>query len=487
MILSTLTAGIPGHRISGDDGVEIAAVTDRSDRVRPGTLFCCVPGITADGHDFAADAARAGAVALLVERPLDLDLPQVTVADARLALALVAATWHGDPSRRLRVVGITGTNGKTTSAFLMRAMLEAAGESCGLIGTVEARVGGEAVTVSHTTPGSLELQELLGRMRRAGDSACAMEVSSHALEQRRAAGVDFAAALFTNLTRDHLDYHATIEDYYAAKRRLFVRPEFEGADPPAAVNADDPFGRRLAAEADALTFSAAGAAADVAIEEARLRADGISARVRTPRGDLEIESPLRGRFNLENLCGCVATAELLELPHAAVAAALASLTGVPGRLEPIDCGQPFQVLVDYAHTPDSLENVLRTARELAGSGRLGVVFGCGGDRDRGKRGPMGRAARTLADFAVVTSDNPRGEDPDAIIEEIVAGAGDGPARFEVVEDRGAAIARALGWARAGDVVVIAGKGHESGQERNGRIRPFDDRTVARQELERVGA
>ncbi len=486
MILSTLTAGIPERQIVGDADIEIADVVYRSDQAAPGALFCCLRGVTADGHDFAPDALSRGASALLVERRLALDVVQVVVPDSRLGMALAAAQWKDHPSARLQAVGITGTNGKTTTSFVLQSILEQAGHPCGLIGTIEARVGGITEPVGHTTPESVELQGLLARMVDAGDTACVMEVSSHALMQRRAAGVSFSAALFTNLTRDHLDYHPTLDDYYAAKRALFLRPEHEGDDPPAAVNVDDEFGRRLATETTGLTFSIEGPA-DVSVGRAELRPNGISARFQTPRGPLDIESPLRARFNLSNLAGCIAVAELLELDHADVARGIAKVSGVAGRLEPIDCGQPFQVLVDYAHTPDSLENVLSAARELAGDGRLGVVFGCGGDRDRGKRGPMGRAVKTLADYGVVTSDNPRGEDPDEIIAEILAGAGAGPADIEVEEDRRDAIARALRWARQGDVVVIAGKGHESGQERGGVVTPFDDRDVARSELRRERA
>jgi len=481
MVLSTLTAGIPERQIVGDASLPIGDVVHRSDRAAPGALFCCLPGVAADGHDFAVDAVARGASALLVERRLPVDVAQVVVPDSRLAMALIAAEWEGHPSARLRTIGITGTNGKTTSSFLLQSILRQAGYGCGLIGTIEVQVGGIAESVAHTTPESVGLQRLLARMVQAGDLACVMEVSSHALMQQRVAGVRFSAALFTNLTRDHLDYHASLEEYYAAKRRLFLRPEHEGENPPAAVNADDEFGRRLGREADALTYGIEGSA-DVRVEQARLRPDGIWARIATPRGPLEVDSPLRARFNLSNLTGCIAVAELLELDHDHVVAGIAAVSGVAGRLEPIDCGQPFQVLVDYAHTPDSLENVLRAARELTGEGRLGVVFGCGGDRDRGKRGPMGRAVKRLADYGVVTSDNPRGEDPDEIISEIVAGAGAGPAELEIEEDRRDAIARVLRWAREGDVVVIAGKGHETGQERGGVVTPFDDRDVARGEL-----
>jgi len=489
MTLGDLTEGIPGARLLAPGGsppggpaegsTPIVAVAYRAEGAGPGSLFCCLRGAAADGHDFAPEAVRRGAAALVVERPLPLPVPQAHVPDARLGMALAAAALEGRPSESLRVVGVTGTNGKTTTAFLVRAILEAAGLPCGLLGTIEARVGGAAEPLARTTPESADLQRLLARMRDAGDRACAMEVSSHALVQRRVAGVRFAAALFTNLTRDHLDYHATAEEYYLAKRALFLRPAGEGPDPPGGVNLDDEFGRRIAAERGVLGF-AVDRAADVRPEEARLRPDGLWARVATPRGPLEVESPLRGRFNLANVTGAVAVGELLALGHDAVARGIAAVAGVPGRFEPVDAGQPFQVLVDYAHTPDSLRNVLRAAREVAGERRLLVVFGCGGDRDRGKRPEMGAIARELADVAVVTSDNPRTEEPGAIIDEILAGARAGSGgEVEVEPDRRAAIALALARAEPGDVVVVAGKGHERGQERHGVVTPFDDREVAR--------
>jgi UDP-N-acetylmuramoyl-L-alanyl-D-glutamate--2,6-diaminopimelate ligase len=353
---------------------------------------------------------------------------------------------------------------------------------CGLIGTVEVCVAGESTTPTHTTPESVEVQALLARMRDAGDTACAMEVSSHALHQSRVAGLDFAGALFTNLTRDHLDYHGDEESYFQAKRLLFARPEGHGPDPPGAVNLDDASGRRLAADLDVLGYGIDAPGADVAPEALDMGPGGFTARVRTPRGTMEVASALRGQFNVSNVLGVVAVAEAMGLDQSAVAQGIAGLHGVPGRLEPIEMGQPFQVLVDYAHTPDSLENVLRTTRDLAGDGRLIVIFGCGGDRDTGKRPQMGAIGRALSDLCIVTSDNPRSEDPDAIIRDIVAGAQSGPAELRVEADRRAAINTAIAEAAPGDVVLIAGKGHESGQEAAGVVTPFDDRLVAREVL-----
>ena len=486
MRLLDLIAGLPDARLVGSGEVQVERVTYRADWSEVGSLFAAFRGVRADGHDFAIDAVSLGASALIVERELDLPIVQVVVPDSRLAAALVAARLAGDPSRILTVVGITGTNGKTTSAMLMRAVLEAAGRQCALVGTIETRIGGRAEPADHTTPESIDLQEMMARMVRAGDRALAIEVSSHALAQRRVAGVHFAAALFTNLTRDHLDYHETFEAYESAKRALFLRPPGEGDNPPGAANIDDPAGRRLVADAGLLSY-AVDADADVRPLHLDLTATGFRAEVATPRGSIQIISPLRGRFNVSNVLGVVAIGEVLGLDHAAVAAGIAAVAGVPGRMEPVDAGQPFSVIVDYAHTPDSLENVLRTARELAADKRVIVVVGCGGDRDTGKRPQMGAIASSLADLTVVTSDNPRSEDPTAIIAAIIAGAtGSGEVCTE--PDRRAAIALAVGRASPGDVLVIAGKGHERGQEVRGVVTPFDDREVARAVIdERIGA
>ncbi|MEX2211437.1 MAG: UDP-N-acetylmuramoyl-L-alanyl-D-glutamate--2,6-diaminopimelate ligase [Gaiellaceae bacterium] len=429
--------------------------------VGPGTLFFCVPGSRADGHDFAGDAVARGAVALVVERPLELPVPQLLVPSARAAMAPAADEFFGCPTEELQVVGVTGTNGKTTTAFLLYSILAAAGRRPGLLGTVEARVGGRARQLERTTPEAIDLQRMFREMLAAGDRSCAVEASSHASELHRLDRVRFAALVFTNLTRDHLDFHGTMERYFEAKRRLF-------GEWPAAINVDDPWGRRLVDElgGDTLTFGFS-AGADVRPEAL----DGVELR-------------LRGRFNVLNALGALAAARLLGVEESAARAGIEMVEGVPGRFEEVDEGQPFTVLVDYAHTPDSLENVLRAAREL-GEGRLLCVFGCGGDRDREKRPLMGRVASELADIAVVTSDNPRSEDPDAIIAEVVAGAG---GDVQVEPDRRAAIAGAIEAARPGDVVVVAGKGHEPGQEVGGALLPFDDREVAREALRKlVGA
>jgi UDP-N-acetylmuramoyl-L-alanyl-D-glutamate--2,6-diaminopimelate ligase len=455
--------------------VRVLALAYDARAVAPGALFFCVPGERADGHDFAADALARGAAALVGERPLHVPLPQLVVPDARAAMAVAADEFFGRPTEELAVAGVTGTNGKTTTAFLLHAILDAAGRRPGLLGTVESRVGGRRRPVARTTPEAIDLQRTFREMLDAGDRSCALEASSHASVLHRLDRVRFDALVFTNLTQDHLDFHGTMESYFDAKRRLFA------PGVPAAVNVGDPWGRRLAEElGGALTFGLGGDA-DLRPEELALTREGATFRV----GRLRLRTPLPGRFNVENVLAAVAAARLLGLEDDAVAAGVEGVEGVPGRFERVDGGQPFTVLVDYAHTPDSLENVLREARALA-EGRLFCVFGCGGDRDREKRPLMGEVAARLADAAVVTSDNPRSEDPEAIIAEVVAGAGAG-ALLEVEPDRRAAIGVAIGAAREGDVVVIAGKGHEQGQEVGAEKLPFDDREVAREALRRLGA
>ncbi|MGE0067955.1 MAG: UDP-N-acetylmuramoyl-L-alanyl-D-glutamate--2,6-diaminopimelate ligase [Solirubrobacterales bacterium] len=478
MRLDELVGGGAGARIRGDGGTDVTALAYDSRKAGPGTLFFCVPGEKVDGHRFGPAVAAAGAAALVVERELALDIPQVVVGDARAAMAPLAARFWGDPTARLRVVGVTGTNGKTTTAFLVRELLEAAEVRCGLLGTVKQVVAGVEEEVVRTTPEAIELQSTFRRMLDGGDRACAMEVSSHAMVLHRADAIHFAVALFTNLTQDHLDFHADMEDYFRAKRMLF-----EAAEGARITNVDDSYGRRLAEEFECVTFSAEGAAADYSASAVEFDAGGASFTV---NGELQLRTGLPGHFNVANALGAFAAARALGVEAEAAAAGLARAARVPGRFEPIDEGQDFAVLVDYAHTPDSMENVLRAARRLT-RGRLISVFGAGGDRDRDKRPKMGRAGGELSDLAVVTSDNPRSEDPDAIVAEVAAGAEGGAAELVVEVDRRAAIALALGRARAGDTVVIAGKGHEQGQEfEQGRKIPFDDREVAREELRRLG-
>jgi UDP-N-acetylmuramoyl-L-alanyl-D-glutamate--2,6-diaminopimelate ligase len=482
-------------RIVGGDGVEIADLAYDSRKARPGTLFFCVVGEKSDGHDFAAAVVEAGAVALVVERELDLAVPQVIVPSARAAMAPFAAAFQGDPTAALKVVAVTGTNGKTTTAYLAREILEAAGTQTGLMGTVKQVVGGVEEPVERTTPEAIDLQESFRRMLDGGDGAVAMEVSSHALVLHRADAIHFDVAVFTNLTQDHLDFHETMEEYFQAKRLLFAE-----RDPAArVVNVDDEYGRRLAEEFDCLTFSAEGVDADYRATAVEFDATGATFTVlmgrklqedlsfRPINNEVRLKTGMPGHFNVANALGAFAAAHALGIDPETAASGLAGAARVPGRFEPIDEGQGFAVLVDYAHTPDSMENVLRAARRLT-DGRLISVFGAGGDRDKAKRPLMGRAGGALSDLAVVTSDNPRSEDPATIVEEVAAGAREGDAELLIEVDRQAAIALALGRAKPGDTVVIAGKGHEQGQEfENKRKVPFDDRDIAREELRKLGS
>jgi UDP-N-acetylmuramoyl-L-alanyl-D-glutamate--2,6-diaminopimelate ligase len=451
--------------------------------VRRGTLFFCVSGRECDGHEFARGAVDRGAVALVVERQLELPAPQLVVPDARAAMGLAADAFFGCPTRELAVAGVTGTNGKTTTAFLLFAMLAAAGRRPGLLGTIESRIGGERRGVTLTTPEAIDLQRTFRDMLDAGDRSCAMEASSHAAALHRLTGTRFGVLVFTNLSQDHLDFHGSMSAYFEAKRRLFVEPGPDGERAPAAIGVDDAHGRRLATELrqlgmPVLTFGAE-ADADVHAEALELDATGASFGA----AGLALRTRLRGRFNVQNVLGAVAAARLLGLPDEAIVRGAEHVGGVPGRFEAVEEGQPFAVFVDYAHTPAALAHALGAARELT-QGRLICVFGCGGDRDRDKRALMGATASEHADLAIVTSDNPRSEDPLAIIEEVLAGMGHGPA-VGVEPDRRAAIRRAIAGAGEGDVVVIAGKGHEQGQAFADRTLPFSDVEEARDTLRRL--
>jgi UDP-N-acetylmuramoyl-L-alanyl-D-glutamate--2,6-diaminopimelate ligase len=429
--------------------------------VTEGALFCCVRGALADGHDFAAGAVDAGAVALLCERELPLSVAQAVVGDTRQAMGPVAATFHGDPSRALDVVGVTGTNGKTTTSHLLQSILEHAGRRAAVIGTL---------TGARTTPESTDLQTQLAALRDEGITAVAMEVSSHALAQHRVDGTWFRVAAFTNLSRDHLDFHHTMEDYFAAKASLFTPDRCALA----VVNVDDPWGRRLA---DQLTIPWRPYSLDL-VDDVEVHGDWS----RCTWEGVEVRVPFGGRFNLLNALAAAVAAEALGLSPTTIAAGLAAAAPVAGRFEAVDAGQPFHVFVDYAHTPDGLEQVLLAAREIAGRGRVLVVFGSGGDRDPTKRGPMGEVAARMADQVVVTSDNPRSEAPSAIIDAVLEGIPD-QTHVIVEPDRRAAIDTAIGAARDGDVVIIAGKGHETTQTTGDVVVPFDDRVVARELIE----
>jgi UDP-N-acetylmuramoyl-L-alanyl-D-glutamate--2,6-diaminopimelate ligase len=506
-----LLAGLDraGYQVvrTGDPDLEITAITHDSRQATPGTCFACIPGAVTDGHDHAAEAVARGAVALLVERPLPLDVAQIEVPGVRAALGPVAATLFGHPSAGMRVLGVTGTNGKTTTTSLLEQIArhdeDGSGDRVGVVGTVGARVAGESIASAtsgaHTTPEASDLQALLAHMRDVGATTVAMEVSSHALHQHRVDGVQFAAVCFTNLSHEHLDYHGSLDAYFEAKASLFTRAR----TPAAAVNVDDARGVELAARAardglDVWTYSVGATASGVGASDIGASDIGASDVVfgahstrativdRRSGADAVVELPLVGSFNLANALGAAATARAAGFSFASVVAGLGEPLVVPGRMERIDAGQPFAVLVDYAHTPDALSRVLAAVRPLTGAdGKVICVFGCGGDRDPGKRPLMGEAVAAGADVAVLTSDNPRSEDPQAIADAVLPGLAGAPV-VRVELDRRSALAGALADAAPGDVVVIAGKGHETGQTANGHTVPFDDRVVAREELGALG-
>ncbi|MEI8104957.1 MAG: UDP-N-acetylmuramoyl-L-alanyl-D-glutamate--2,6-diaminopimelate ligase [Actinomycetes bacterium] len=453
MNLERLVAALGPAEVVNAASVEIRDLAYDTRAVTRGSLFFCVRGAHADGHAFARTVAAAGAAALVVDHPLDVDLPQIVVTDVRAAMPAAATVFFDSPTEKLAVVGVTGTNGKTTTAFLLHAIFTAAGRKAGLLTNITRLVGGASRATGLNTPEAIDLQRLFREMSDAGDEICVMEATSVAQTHGRLTGTRFAVVVFTNLTQDHLDFHGTMEQYFAAKRAIVAQAEV------AVINVGDPFGRRLAEE-----FPAA-----VTFDDASTALDGI---------DLK----LRGRFNAANATGAALAARALGIEDAAIRAGIESVSGVPGRFETIDEGQRFAVVVDYAHTPDSLENVLRTACEL-GEGRLIVVFGAGGDRDRSKRPVMGRVVSELADRAILTSDNPRSEEPAAIAADVADGS---LGSFEIELDRRVAIETALREAAPGDVVVIAGRGAEPEQElASGKI-PFDDRAVAREILRRRG-
>jgi UDP-N-acetylmuramoyl-L-alanyl-D-glutamate--2,6-diaminopimelate ligase len=451
MQLERLIAALAPTDVVAGGALEIRELAYDAREVPRDSLFFCVPGANADGHDFAPEAVRRGAAGLVVERRLGLDVPQLVVPSVRDAMPRAAVEFFGDPTAQLRVAAITGTNGKTTTAYLLWSILAAAGERPGLLTNVERRVGDDVRAVGLNTPEAIDLQRLFREMLDAGNRACVMEATSMASVKGRLDGTRFSVLVFTNLTQDHLDFHGTMEEYFEAKRRLFAQA---GA---AVVNAEDAYGARLAAEIpDAVSFHPG---------------EGL--------GDVKLE--LKGGFNVQNALAAAAAARTLGIDENSIREGLEAVERVPGRFDPVDEGQPFIVLVDYAHTPGALETALRAARELA-QGRVLCVFGAGGDRDRAKRPLMGQVVRELADVALVTSDNPRSEDPAAIAAEVVDGL-----ELEVEVDRRRAIERVLESAREGDVVLIAGKGHEQGQELAGKKLPFDDREVARDALRRLRA
>jgi UDP-N-acetylmuramoyl-L-alanyl-D-glutamate--2,6-diaminopimelate ligase len=473
-------------------GAVCTGVTHDSREAGPGTVFVALRGRHADGTAYAPQAVAAGAAAVVAETaPAAASaVPWIVVSDGRAALATLACEYFGHPSREMRVVGITGTNGKTTTSYLVQAMLEAAGIRSGLMGTVAYRIGGRTLEASHTTPEAPVVQRLMREMVSAGCRACVMEVSSHALALRRADGIRFAAAVFTNLTRDHLDFHASMEDYFAAKRRLF---DMLPAGAPAVVNVDDPRGQTLADAAGTPVTYGISRPADVSPGPLSFDLSGLQFEVRTPRGPVRVRSALVGRPNVYNILAAVAAAAAIDVPLEAIERGLQNVAGVPGRFQLASAeGDDVTVIVDYAHTDDALRNLLETARPMA-LRRLITVFGAGGDRDRTKRPLMGMVAARLSDVVIVTSDNPRSEDPQRIIDEVMRGADaetrTSHASVSSMPDRREAIHAAVRQARPGDVVLIAGKGHETWQEIAGTRFPFDDVAVARDALEarRVGS
>jgi UDP-N-acetylmuramoyl-L-alanyl-D-glutamate--2,6-diaminopimelate ligase len=493
MTTATLLEALPAKTVLGTLPGHVTGVAYDSRKVSAGDLFVAIPGFKEDGRRFAADAVGRGATAVVAEGADPLPgsaAARILVPSSREALARLADAYYEHPSRRLTVVGITGTNGKTTTSLLVEALLAADGRPTGVIGTIQYRVGDQVETAGQTTPEALELQALLARMVRAGVGGAAMEVSSHALALSRVEGIEFDVAVFTNLTQDHLDFHGTLEAYRDAKARLFARLA-AGTKPrrAAVVNVDDPAGAAMIASAGTdprvriLTF---GLTENAALRPRHWESgmDGIRLQVISSRGPIEITSPLVGEHNVMNLLGAIGVGLALDMEPQQIGRVLSRVATVPGRFERVEAGQPFLVVVDYAHTPDALENVLTTARKLLRPGaRLGVVFGCGGDRDRGKRPIMGGIAVRLADRAWVTSDNPRSERPEAILAEIETGIpAEAAGRHESIADRRVAIERAVAWAREGDVVVIAGKGHETYQIVGSRVLDFDDRAVARAAL-----
>ncbi|TAK10363.1 MAG: UDP-N-acetylmuramoyl-L-alanyl-D-glutamate--2,6-diaminopimelate ligase [Candidatus Manganitrophaceae bacterium] len=476
--------------ISGKADLEIASIASDSREVTPGGLFVALAGAKQDGRQYISEAIRRGATAIVAEgasggvglkdRKADPPLVYIQVADARQALAHLASYFYGNPTDGLHLIGVTGTNGKTTTAFLAQALLRTAGFKTGLIGTVRFDLGDTLRTATHTTPGALELQSLFAEMRKAGTTHVVMEVSSHALDQGRVEGCWFDAAIFTNLTQDHLDYHGTLEAYFAAKRKLFDQTGMT------LVNLDDSWGKRIRNEIPGRCWGYGIAErGDFYPKAMEIGPKGIEMTVASPLGEMEIRSPLVGRYNVYNLLAAIGAGAALGLSKESIVSGVAAMTGVPGRFEKIDAGQRFLVIVDYAHTEDALDRLLQAVADLHPS-RIITVFGCGGDRDRGKRPKMGAVSARHSDVTLLTSDNPRSEPPLTIIQEIEAGlrSADASAHYEILPNRREAIERAIDLAEAGDAVVIAGKGHEDYQIIGAERLPFDDREVARAALER---
>lgn len=475
--LSELIGDYPAALI-GEPDTPINGIAYDSREVDPGALFFCIPGRNVDGHDFLRSAVERGAAAGVVDHRVDVEIPQVVVECVRPAMAPLAARFYGDPTSQLTLVGVTGTNGKTTTTFILDAVFRQAGKKTGLVGTVEYRIGDEVLPVTRTTPEAADLQGLFRRMVDAGVEAVAMEVSSHAIDLNRVDACDFDVLVFTNLTQDHLDYHKTMEEYARAKKAIFDR----GAGRAHVINVDDELGRQIAEDCGAHVTYALQREADLIAHDIRLGPSETSYGISGESLELRVRSPLKGVFNVYNSLAAAGAGLVLGIDTAAILEGLQSVGQVPGRFESIEAGQAFSVLVDYAHTPDSLQQAIAAARRIT-TGSVIVVFGCGGDRDVAKRPLMGQAAAEAADLVVVTSDNPRGERPEDIIDQIEQGVRGVEGVDYVVEvDRREAIAYAFSRAKTGDTVLIAGKGHETGQQFADHTIEFDDRIVAKEEL-----
>ena len=477
-------------RVEGSLDREVAGIVYDSRRVTPGMVFVAIPGVHVDGHDFINTAIDRGAAAIICEKN-GFSSPRATkikVPDVREALARASASFYQHPSSKLQVIGVTGTNGKTTVAFMVKQMLEAAGYKTGLLGTVRYEIGDRVIPAARTTPESLEIHQMMAQMLSSGCQACVMEVSSHALEQKRVAGIEFDVQIFTNLTQDHLDYHGTMENYFGAKQKLFTKTANGSKKGTVVINIDDASGARLATESDVsvkLTYGIRNAAS-IRATKIELAADASRFTMETPGKSFACKLPLIGRHNIYNALAATGASVALGIAPAKIQSVLNKMQAVPGRLESVSVGQPFAVFVDYAHTDDALHNVLTTLREIT-KGRLLVLFGCGGSRDSGKRAKMGRVAAEFADYTYITSDNPRKEKPELIAQQIEEGfrtvkQGD----YTVELDRKRAISEIISLAQPGDTVLLAGKGHETYQEFEDTIVPFDDRVYARTALENCG-
>jgi UDP-N-acetylmuramoyl-L-alanyl-D-glutamate--2,6-diaminopimelate ligase len=484
MRLGSILAPNEAREFIGDPDTMISGIISDSRKAVKGSLFACISGAHVDGHEYAGQAVKQGASAILAERPVATEYPvtQVIVEDVRASLALAASRFHGIPSSELKIIGVTGTNGKTTTVQIIRSIIEAWGKPVGVLGTLGHWVGGSVEQDHFTTPESTELHKYLRTMLGQGLEYCVMEVSSHSISQRRVDHVDFDVVAFTNLSRDHLDYHRDFEDYAQTKMELFTAEggHHFGGGRKAAVNVGDSAGKRIANATpfDCLTYSISGEADITGVIE-ELGWDGTALRVSYMGESRSLKAKLKGSMNAENILAAYSVATLLGIGHEAIAAGIGAVEGVPGRMEVIT-GPERVAIVDYAHTPDALRRLLTDVREISGS-KLISVFGCGGDRDHGKRPQMGRISGEMADMSIITSDNPRTEDPRKIIEDILTGLPEGKG-YEVIPDRGEAIRRAVKISERGDVIVIAGKGHEDYQIIGSERRSFDDRVAVRKAL-----